>query len=113
MQKNFLKAIGAHEPSMRMPEEPKGKEKISSGNPELDEAREKYPNMGKPWPKDDDVLLTEMFNEQKPNKEIAKHFGRKTCPPSLRVSHISVLSKIRGRDITRNMSDTVTLRVNG
>jgi len=91
MQKNFLKAIGAHEPSMRIPQEPQGKEKISSGNPKLDELREKYPNMGKPWPKEDDTLLTEMFQSKKSNKEMGKQFGRKVSAITARLEHLGLI----------------------
>jgi len=91
MQRNFLKAIGAHEPTMRAPEEPKGKEKVSSGNTKLDEMREKYPNMGKPWSKDDDALLIAMFNEEKPNKDIAKHFARKPSAITARLGHLGLI----------------------
>jgi hypothetical protein len=91
MQQNFLKAIGAHEPSMRMPQEPTGKEKVSIGNPKLDELREKYPNMGKPWPKEDDALLIEMFKDKKPNKEMGKHFGRKVSAITARLEHLGLI----------------------
>ncbi len=91
MQENFLKAIGAHEPTMRAIEQPTGKEKVSSGNPKPDEAREKYPNMGKPWSKDDDVLLSSMFNGKIPNKEIAKHFGRKASAITARLGHLGLI----------------------
>ena len=89
MQKNFLRAIGAHEPTMRAAEEPAMTK--SSGNAKLDEAREKYPNMGKPWSKDDDALLAAMFNEQKPNKDIAKHFARKPSAITARLGHLGLI----------------------
>ncbi|HVM73321.1 MAG TPA: PIF1 family DEAD/DEAH box helicase [Candidatus Paceibacterota bacterium] len=95
MQQNFLKAIGAHEPRMQMPQEPSGREKVSSSQEKspgkIDEAREKYPNMGKPWSKDDDALLTAMFNEQKPNKDIAQHFGRKPGAITARLGHLGLI----------------------
>ena len=90
MQGNFLKAIGAHEPTMRAVEQPmetKGK----TGSAKLDELREKHPNMGKPWNKEDDALLTAMFNEQKPNKDIAKHFGRKPSAITARLGHLGLI----------------------
>ncbi len=110
MQKNFLKAIGAHEPSMRIPQEPSAgaahsalRNSLRSNSPrsesaapadgssKLDQAREKYPNMGKPWPKEDDVLLTEMFKDKKSNKEMGKHFGRKVSAITARLEHLGLI----------------------
>ena len=74
-----------------MPEEPKGVEKVSSGNASLDEAREKHPNMGRAWSKDDDALLTAMFNEEKPRKGMAEHFGRKPSAITARLAHLGLI----------------------
>jgi ATP-dependent exoDNAse (exonuclease V) alpha subunit len=110
MQKNFLKAIGAHEPSMRIPQEPSAgaahsalRNSLRSNSPrsesaapadgssQLDKAREKYPNMGKPWPKEDDALLVAMFNEKKSNKEMGKQFGRKVSAITARLGHLGLI----------------------
>jgi len=113
MQQNFLKAIGAHEPSMRIPQEPPARTADSAlrnsppaggsnsprsesadpadGSSKLDELREKYPNAGKPWPKEDDVLLTEMFQSKTPNKEMGKHFGRKVSAITARLGHLGLI----------------------
>ncbi len=53
--------------------------------------RKKYPNVGSPWGKDDDALLAKMFNEKKPNAEIAKHFGRKQGAIRARLGHLGLI----------------------
>ncbi|MEK7601185.1 MAG: hypothetical protein AAB480_01485, partial [Patescibacteria group bacterium] len=57
----------------------------------LAELREKYPNMGKSWSKDDDAILTEMFEEKKRNVDIAKHFGRKPSAIRARLGHLGLI----------------------
>ena len=57
----------------------------------MHELREKYPNIGKVWSKDDDALLTEMFKAERPNKEIAKHFGRKPSAIRARLGHLGLI----------------------
>ena len=47
--------------------------------------------MGKPWSKDDDALLTSMFNEQKANKDMGKHFGRKVSAITARLGHLGLI----------------------
>ena len=91
MQKNFLRAIGAHEPTMAAAPVMSATVKPKSVDSKLVELREKHPNMGKPWNKDDDALLAAMFNEQKPNKEIAEHFGRKPSAINARLEHLGLI----------------------
>ena len=71
LEKNFLRAIGAKS--------------------SLAELREKYPNMGRPWSKDDDALLAKMFGEKKKNGDIAKHFGRKPGAIRSRLGHLGLI----------------------
>ena len=83
LEKNFLRAIGAEEPSTVKAEEP---EKTS-----IEKLRETYPNVGKPWSKDDDAVLTKMFNEKKSQAGMAKHFGRKPSAIRARLGHIGLI----------------------
>ncbi|MCE9541120.1 AAA family ATPase [Candidatus Kaiserbacteria bacterium] len=86
LEKNFLRAIGAQEPSVRKPQSP--------GKSSLDALREKYPNVGKPWTKDNDVMLTTMFNAKRPNAEIAKHFQRRPSAIQARLAHLGLIPDI-------------------
>ncbi|OGG52351.1 hypothetical protein A2851_04835 [Candidatus Kaiserbacteria bacterium RIFCSPHIGHO2_01_FULL_53_29] len=89
LEKNFLRAIGAKDPSSRA--------KLTTGQVPitskvtLDGLREKYPNVGRSWSKEDDALLTVMFNEKKPNAEVAKHFGRKPGAIRARLGHLGLI----------------------
>ncbi len=83
LEKNFLRAIGAKEPS--------AVKTAKSTKNSLKALREKYPNAGKSWSKEDDVLLTKMFNEKKPDSEIAAHFGRKASAITARLAHLELI----------------------
>ncbi len=105
MQKNFLKAIGAHEPSMAAAPveaiETRGRKRSVSGetvSPEFAELRAKYPNIGKPWSKEDDKTLTDMFKEGIENNEIAQHFGRRPGAITSRLVHLGLIEDVwKGR----------------
>jgi hypothetical protein len=100
MQKNFLKAIGAHEPTMAAAPveaiETRGRKstKSPSLSKEFAELREKYPNLGKPWSKEDDKLLTDMFKEEKPYTEIAEHFGRRPGAVTSRLALLGLIEDV-------------------
>jgi len=83
LESNFLRAVGA-----RAPEEIKA---VEPEKRKIDELREKFPNVGKAWSKEDDSLLTEMFGAEKPNDEIAKHFGRKPGAIRARLEHLGLI----------------------
>jgi len=83
LEKNFLRAIGAKEPERVKAERP--------AKTSIEVLREKYPNVGRPWSKADDELLTAMFNEKKPNNAIAKHFGRKPGAIRARLGHLGLI----------------------
>jgi ATP-dependent exoDNAse (exonuclease V) alpha subunit len=83
LEKNFLRAIGAKEPSVAKAAEP-AKSNVGA-------LREKYPNMGRPWSKEDDRLLTTMFNAKEPNADIAAHFGRKPGAIRARLGHLGLI----------------------
>ena len=95
--KNFLRAIGAKEPRPAgavlppagLSHKVLGDKTAPAGR--LAELREKYPNMGKSWSKDDDAILTEMFEEKKRNVDIAKHFGRKPSAIRARLGHLGLI----------------------
>ena len=100
LQKNFLRAIGAKEvrpagatlPPAGLSHNFLGDKVAPAGR--LAELREKYPNVGRPWSKDDDTVLTKMFNEEKPNAEIAKHFGRKPSAIRARLGHLGLIADV-------------------
>jgi ATP-dependent exoDNAse (exonuclease V) alpha subunit len=83
LEKNFLRAIGAKEPSKFVAEE---RPKTS-----IEQLREKYPNVGKPWTKEADAELTGMFNAKNNTADIAKHFGRKPGAITSRLGHLGLI----------------------
>ena len=87
LQKSFLRAIGAKEPRTKEINPQGDALRVSS----IEKLREKYPNVGRPWNKDDDSLLTKMFNEKNPNAEIAVHFGRKPGAIRARLGHLGLI----------------------
>lgn len=91
MEQNFLKAIGAREPR-----EIEGKEfatdgKAVGGTGKLAKTREKFPNANRPWTKDDDEKLTDMFTSNTPHSKIAKEFGRKTGAITARLAKLGLI----------------------
>ncbi len=84
LEENFLRAIGAREPSVVT----KVKEAARSS---IEILREKYPNVGKPWSKADDDLLTAMHKAGKVTAEIAKQFGRKPSAITARLGHLGLI----------------------
>jgi len=113
LEKNFLRAIGAKEIAAAGSTNValKGqlrdvilqnhlRNSLRSNSPQAEFAapaaslaalREKYPNVGKPWTKDDDALLTKMFAEKKRNVDIAEHFGRKPGAVRSRLGHLGLV----------------------
>ena len=97
LQKSFLRAIGAKEwrpaaavlPPAGLSHKVLGDKTAAAGR--LAALREKYPNMGRPWSKNDDLLLAAMFSEKKPNAEMAKHFGRKPGAIRSRLGHLGLI----------------------
>lgn len=85
LESNFLRAIGAKEARAV----PQGGEKSN-----FEKLREKYPNLGRPWSKDDDAQLVEMFNAKTPNAEIAKHFGRRGSAIQARLGHLGLIPDV-------------------
>jgi ATP-dependent exoDNAse (exonuclease V) alpha subunit len=83
LEEAFLRAIGAKEASEVVP--------ARIEKTKLDELREKYPNVGRPWSKEDDAILREMFEEKKHTAEIAAHFGRKPSAITARLGHLGLI----------------------
>ena len=90
LEQNFLRAIGAKEPRGRaeLNIRQDSQQEIKSSQSRL---RERYPNIGKPWTRDDDERLTNMFNNKIANKEIARHFGRKPSAIRARLGHLGLI----------------------
>ena len=106
LEKNFLRAVGAKDIAAAGAGNPalRNSRLGRSNNPRSEfpapaaasagrfaELREKYPNMGRPWKKDDDALLAKMFAEKKRNVDIAKHFGRKPSAIRARLGHLGLI----------------------
>jgi hypothetical protein len=85
LETNFLRAIGAKDPSGKVPVH----QAPEAGR--LSELREKYPNMGKPWSENDDTLLKALFSDKKKTAVIAKHFGRKSSAIRARLGHLGLI----------------------
>lgn len=71
MHKQFIKAIGGKEP-----EEVAKERAANDGVSKLEKMRQKHPNAYRPWSKEDDAKLTELFRESKKVSELVKTFGR-------------------------------------
>jgi ATP-dependent DNA helicase PIF1 len=83
LETNFLRAIGAHEPQeIEIAQPVKGK---------LEILREKFPNAGRSWSKEDDATLTEQFHAKRTYSEIGKHFGRKSSAIEARLAHLGLI----------------------
>ena len=83
METDFLKAIGAKEPTkLAVPESGK-----STNLSRLAKLRETFPNAGRAWSAQDDEQLKEMFARDMSQKEIAAHFGRKPSAIHARLGH--------------------------
>lgn len=97
LEDSFLRAVGAKEPRPAGADLPPaglshkvlGDKTAPAGR--LAELREKYPNVGKSWSKDDDAALTGMFKEETPNAKIAAHFGRKPSAIRARLGHLGLI----------------------
>ena len=89
MEKNFLRAIGAKDPTSV-----KKKDFAAKGTGKLATLREKFPNAGRPWTKEDDVRLTEMFEEDTPMKTMAKEFGRKSGAITARLAKLGLIENV-------------------
>lgn len=91
LEQNFLRAISAHEPREIKGREFDEDETQVGGSGKLAKTREKFPNANRPWTKDDDEKLTDMFTENVSHSKIAKVFGRKTGAISARLAKLGLI----------------------
>ena len=82
IHENFIKASGGKNITIG--------EKVKS---RLDKIREAYPNAYRPWPKDSDEKLTELFSGKTPLKELAKIFGRQAGAIRSRLVKLNLLEE--------------------
>src|SRR3989344_3503558 len=90
LEKNFLRAIGARAPQPIAKKEVV-EDKKAGGTGKLAAIREKFPNAGRPWSKEDDEKLTEMFGAETPMKTITKEFGRKSGAINARLAKLGLI----------------------
>ena len=79
---NFIRAVGGKEQTQKIEDKPTSR---------LDKTREKFPNAGRPWSPTDDEVLKAMFAEDRPQKEMAAHFGRKGSAIHARLGHLGLV----------------------
>jgi ATP-dependent DNA helicase PIF1 len=91
LEQNFLKAIGAREPQKIKAKEIASDGKQIGGTGKLAKIREKFPNANRPWTKDDDEKLTDMFTTNISHARIAKEFGRKTGAITARLVKLGLI----------------------
>ncbi len=88
MQKNFLRAIGARAPSAETIK------KVDIAPSKLEETRKKYPNVGKSWKPEDDVILVQMFKDDSTHDSIGTHFGRKPSAITARLGQLGLIENV-------------------
>ncbi len=105
LEKNFLRAIGAKEPSSGAAGAEKSALRRSppgggyEQSPRSDfaapaayaDAREKHSNAYARWTKEDDDELEKLFRAKKANADIAKAFGRKPSAIKARLMHLGLI----------------------
>ena len=91
LEKNFLKAIGAREPQKIEKKEFTADRSAVGGTGKLATIREKHPNAGRPWSKDDDNRLTELFGDDAPMRVLTKTFGRKSGAIQARLAKLGLI----------------------
>lgn len=64
--------------------------------------RQEYPNAYMPWTKEDDLILTRMWNEGATNKELSIHFQRKPGAIRSRIEKLG-LEKLYGERVKSSM----------
>jgi ATP-dependent DNA helicase PIF1 len=91
LESNFLRAIGAIEPSPIREKEFSSEGKTVGGSGKLAAIREKFPNAGRAWTDADDERLTELFNADTPMKAVVKEFGRKSGAINARLAKLGLI----------------------
>jgi hypothetical protein len=72
LHKNFISRIGGKEPA----EAAKERKAEEGKKGKLEKMREKHPNAYRPWSKEDDARLTELFRANATVSALVKEFGR-------------------------------------
>jgi len=75
LHKQFVQKSGGREPSLKDPKNKDSNNKQIQTS-KLEIVRQKHPNAYKPWSKEDDAKLTEMFRESATVPALVKAFGR-------------------------------------
>lgn len=91
LEQNFLRAIGARAPAPIIKKEMEEDSKKTGGTGKLAAIREKFPNAGRPWSKEDDAQLTELFNADTPMKALSKEFARKSGAITARLAKLGLI----------------------
>ncbi len=85
MHDNFITASGG------MVKKIKDKKEKTGGK--LEEIRKKFPNAYRPWAKEDDDKLIELFNKKMKIKDIAKEFGRQRGSINARLEKLGLIEQ--------------------
>jgi ATP-dependent DNA helicase PIF1 len=88
LEKNFLRAIGAKAPAQARPDP------VPVKTSRREELKGKYPNVGRPWRKEDDEELKELFAAETADADIAKRFGRKPSAIRARLAHLGLIDEV-------------------
>jgi len=93
LHKQFVQKSGGREPKRFNPDDPKdvGAPTKASGKTKLETLRQKHPNAYKPWSKEDDTKLTEMFRESATVPTLVKEFGRQRGSISSRLIRLGLV----------------------
>ena len=75
LHKQFVQKSGGREPSMKDPKNKHTNNKQDQSS-KLEMMREKHPNAYRPWSKEDDARLTELFRNEATVPTLVKEFGR-------------------------------------
>ena len=75
LHKQFVQKSGGREPSMKDPKNKHTNNKQDQSS-KLEMMREKHPNAYRPWSKEDDARLTELFRNEATVLTLVKEFGR-------------------------------------
>jgi len=85
MHKQFVQKSGGKEPSLK---DPKNKQNPKS---KLETIRAKFPNAYRPWSKEDDARLTELFRNSTKVATLVKEFGRQRGSISSRLIRLGLV----------------------
>ncbi len=90
LQEQFILAMGGKLEKKKIKAEKKEVE-MTEGKKKLLEIREKYPNAGRPWAKEDSDEMVELFEGGKSESELGDHFGRKPSAIHARLVQLGII----------------------